>query len=86
MRNTKTYIGIFVALLGAFILAGIFGAIYIGRYEDARLREAFGVKADMIAQSLDGVAISQLSGTPADTAQPAYQILKEKMKKINEIL
>lgn len=82
MRNTKTYIGIFVALLGAFILVGIFSAIYIGKYEDARLREAFGVKTLMIAQSLDGDSISQLSGTSDDISSPTYTSLKEKMTAI----
>ncbi len=84
MRNTKTYIGIFITLLGALILVGILSAFYVGKFEDARLRKAFSVKTEMVSRSLDSQTILNLHGTPEDLNNPSYKELKEKMREIKK--
>ena len=82
MRNTKTYISLFTVLLGVVIVLGIVSILYVGNYEDNRLRAAFSVKTEMIARSLDASLVEALTGTETDLEIAPYNTLKDKMAQI----
>lgn len=82
MRNAKTYISLFTILLGIVIVLGIVSILYVGSYEDGRLRAAFSVKTEMIARSLDASLVEALTGTETDLETVPYNILKDKMVQI----